>query len=267
MGSMWLDPNEDPKVYPTIPTPGMPVPDFHQDNMTDAKQFPPDAWGADFVSLMALIEFTGYQQPGTKLVWQDLVVDKISAPPPTRGVPMEDALKELIALQRNERTALMPEIIAQSGDFQMYFCSQLGIYPRSHPNSYQLLKISARVGELVMVYLKRKWSGVSVRPSHIYPRLTPPLPVPPHASYPSGHAMISFLLARTATDLVPSLGTTAMETAQRIARNRHVAGLHFPWDTAAGAQAAENVHKILQDLRAYKKYLKAAAAEWKPGTP
>ncbi len=261
MGSMWLDPNEDPRVYPTIPTNGMPVPDFDPQNMTGAKQFPPKAWGADFVSLLALIEFTGYQHPATKQVWQDLVIYNIGPPPAKDGVDMENAIKELISLQRNERTTLMPEILAQSGDFQMYFCAQLGIYPSSHPNSYQLLKISARIGELVMVYLKRKWASESVRPSHKYPRLTPPLPVPPHASYPSGHAMISHILALTAKDLVPMLGSTAEELARRIARNRQVAGLHFQWDTNAGEQAAANVHRILQDLRSYKKYLKNAADE------
>ena len=62
----------------------------------------------------------------------------------------------------------MTEILAQNSDFQPYFCAQLGISPRAYPQTYLMLKMSARIGELVMVHLKAVHGYV--RPSQIYPR-------------------------------------------------------------------------------------------------
>ena len=261
MGSMWVDPAEDPKVYPTIPTVEFPVPDYSASGLTHASGFPEASWGADFLSMTALIEFTQYKDPGTGQTWQEVVLASIASPP-SRPVDIENALKALVQMQKTERHILLPEILAQSGDFQMYFCSQLGIYPRTHPTSYLLLKIAARIGELVMVYLKRYHGSEAVRPSHLYPRLTPPLQVPPHAAYPSGHAMISAILAHTAGTFVPNLSEAAFELADRIARNREVAGLHFAWDSAAGKDAAKATFDIITRLYAFNDRYDAAAAEW-----
>lgn len=260
MGSMWIDPNEDPKTYPIIPTANFPVPDFEAGNMTGARRFPEKSWGADFISLLALLDFAESDVPGQS--WRQEILKGL-VDPPTRGPRLEQGLQELIEYQKEDRTALMNEILAQAGDFQMYFCASLGIYPRSHPNTYQLMKNAARIGELTMVFLKRLWATKSVRPSHVYPRLVPPIPVPPHPSFPSGHAMISALLARTVISVAPKLRDAPMELANRIARNREVAGLHFRWDSVGGQTAAENVFRIFETMDAYTDYKDRALEEWR----
>lgn len=255
MGSMWIDPAEDPKVYPIVEG-GLPIPDFDANMKTEAANFPADRWGADFRCMLWLAEFAADRE------WPRKASAGIPFPPRPNSIEMDEGIQDLIRLQKDEREKAMPEIIAQSGDFQMYFCSQLGIYPRVSPMSYLLLKIAARIGEMAMVKIKWKFASRSVRPSHIYPRLMPPLAVPPHASYPSGHATISHLLALVSQDIVPKFGDAPTVLARRIRRNREVAGLHFWWDGVAGEMAAGNVFAMIREMTGYADALDAAKQEW-----
>lgn len=255
MGSMWLDPAEDPKIYPAQ---GLPVPNFDETMINvDAGEYPEKRWGADFRSLLWLSDFTDVQG------WPSEIAKGIPRPPAIGSREMIDGLKALVLYQQTLRTEALPEILAQSVDFQLYFCSQLGIYPRSYPRSYLLLKVAARIGELAMVKLKFRFARLSVRPSHVYPRLTPPIAVPPHASYPSGHGLIGHLLARTAQAIQPSFGDAPTRLARRIATNREIAGLHFRWDSLAGEIAAANVFAIVENMRRFKDELPLAQQEWR----
>ena len=78
------------------------------------------------------------------------------------------------------------------------------------------------------------------RPSHLAPRLLPCIDVPAHHSFPSGHGgesyLVAALLSRWLARIGDSGGVGAMlhQAAHRIARNRVVAGVHFPVDSIAG---------------------------------
>jgi membrane-associated phospholipid phosphatase len=89
----------------------------------------------------------------------------------------------------------------------------------------------------------------------------PPIAVPGHAAFPSGHAtaayLISGLLARVmpaavTADLqpVPASGNTTAASlltrlAERIARNREVLGLHYKSDSLAGQFLAQHTLDLL----------------------
>ncbi|MFO1159337.1 MAG: hypothetical protein U1E60_10905 [Reyranellaceae bacterium] len=254
MGSMWVDPAEDPKIYPMQGQPALP---FDETVMVDVDRFPDDRWGADFRAMVWIIDFMRIPS------WPNDVRKGIPEPSTFSHQDLIDELKTLVGFQEKVRATALPEILAQNTEFQMYFCSALSIYPRSYPSSYLMLKVAARIGEVVMVFLKRRYHAP--RPSQIYPRLTPPVPVAPHASYPSGHALIGFLLARMAGAISPSLADSAYRLAQRIARNREVAGLHFQWDSKAGEIAGNNVFEAISkpgNLPLYAKYFADAKSEW-----
>jgi hypothetical protein len=102
------------------------------------------------------------------------------------------------------------------------------------------------------------------RPSTICPALFPPISVPAHPSWPSGHATqsrLAFAVLRFAlTDTVTHKGKTygpvpgdhapiveALEVlANRIARNREIAGVHFPSDSAAGKNLGDQLLDVLK---------------------
>ena len=123
--------------------------------------------------------------------------------------------------------------------------------------------MAARIGETVMAQ-KKKWYN-RPRPSQLYPPLAPPLDVANHASYPSGHAMIAFMLAFAGADAVQgslSMRASLVKLAERIGWLREVAGFHYPSDTCAGRMAATQTMELVIQLPVYQKTLEIARAEW-----
>jgi membrane-associated phospholipid phosphatase len=105
------------------------------------------------------------------------------------------------------------------------------------------------------------------------PALLPPLEVPGHASFPSGHSTQAHLMALCMIDVIagkpqtPTMAIDLWTLADRIARNREIAGLHYPSDSAAGVCLAFHVHALLQGATTqttYQAALTAAQAEWTP---
>jgi len=248
MGSMWIDPVDDTQY--TV-DPSQPPAPFDENYMVGAYEFPQSRWGADFLGTLVVIQFMATDWP-----------NKISIDPPNMpfGPEMKKELAYLVDCQIKLRPSALPEIYAQNQYFQPYFVNQLGITAGSYPKTYLMLKMAARIGELVMVKLKAQWNAP--RPSQVYPRLFPPVGVAPHASYPSGHSLVSHMMAAMATEIVPEMGLAPGELATRIAVNREIAGLHFPSDTAAGADAAAQAFKLFMTILWYPQALADAKAEW-----
>jgi membrane-associated phospholipid phosphatase len=147
------------------------------------------------------------------------------------------------------------------------------------------MKLAARVGELVMIRLKRHFNRA--RPTQYCPILYPPVTPPGHASYPAGHAVIAHLTAAVLTEVTtnPNTGISPYtaslnKLAHDIGMNRVYAGLHFMSDIKAGAKAGRLTHDVLRSLPAapvnaadpakspsaadftYASAVNAAKAEW-----
>ena len=117
--------------------------------------------------------------------------------------------------------------------------------PSSHPKTFFAMKLAARVGEVVMMRLKRQWNRP--RPTQYCPALYPPVAVPGHAAYPAGHALIATLTAELLKEITVGPSATPSpyaksldELAKAIGRNRVIAGLHFwsdiEWGEARGQE-------------------------------
>jgi hypothetical protein len=148
------------------------------------------------------------------------------------------------------------------------------------------LHIASLIGSFAALFFKGKYD--LPRPSQICPALLPPIPVPGHASWPSGHSTQAHLMMRcmvrvfatTATVANPTATppTTAMTAtdqsvltadltvlADSIARNREIAGLHYPGDSDGGvALAAVLDTQILTTgtVSLFDDAITAAAREW-----
>lgn len=253
MGSCWFDP-ADPTVYPTQPAL---VPDFDPKYLRNANSFPADNWGGDFESLIALAEFA-------RTNWLDRIV--LPDPPGPGTTQTINEIRDLVTLQQKERAAATAEIIAQNADFPFYFLGLLNISSCTHRQTYLLLKIAARIGEMMMANFKMIYSRP--RPSQVYPPLAPPMNVAGHASYPSGHSLIAHLMAFCAAEAVPQMRDPLANLALHIAWLREVAGFHYRSDTTAGQEAASQVMPIVKSLRAFQRVKARAEREWSiPGPP
>ncbi|EMY0614106.1 acid phosphatase [Serratia marcescens] len=76
------------------------------------------------------------------------------------------------------------------------------------------------------------------RPYEADSRVKPLLPPPEGDSYPSGHAMDSYLTALLLAQMVPEKRSALFERAASNAQSRVIAGVHYPSDLEGGKLAA-----------------------------
>ena len=170
----------------------------------------------------------------------------------------------------------MAEIVAQKDEFISYFMGLLGASASSHPATYKLMHVANLLGTFMAMHYKGIYNRQ--RPSQLEPRLLPPLSVPGHASYPSGHATQAHLVRLCASKLIPidrpdydKLKIDLWALAKRIARNREIAGFHYHSDTVAGHALALATFTYLEEDRnqadpeipSYATIFSAAQAEWR----
>jgi membrane-associated phospholipid phosphatase len=168
----------------------------------------------------------------------------------------------------------MSEALAQMTDMVGYWAGLLMFSPNSHPWTFRLARTAIVVGEFVAMYYKRQFKRP--RPSQLSPALMPPIAVPGHASWPSGHATQAYLLSLMLTGDLPG-GHPVMPSevsnlltppitappgtvsdsllnrlAERVARNREVLGVHYRSDSDAGRVLAGKIFTVLKECPSLK---------------
>lgn len=217
--------------------------------------FPAYGWDSDMYAVTFLPDFMAATYGGKS--WEEYLIEAIGWPPDvilsgSGGAPTDDRIDDLRRFAVTERPEAMGEILSQNKNQQLCFLQLMMMTHTSHPRTYFVLKLAARVGELVMMRLKRHFNRA--RPGQYCPTLYPPIPVPGHASYPAGHAVIAHLTARCLTEVtMNSAGISPYKEslnklADDIGLNRVYAGLHFLSDIRAGAKAGQLTHDILKNL-------------------
>ena len=154
----------------------------------------------------------------------------ILAPPKHDAATLGTEIKSLVELIPM-RTRRMDEILVQSGDPARYWAQLFCMTPASHPATWTLLSAAMAVAHMVGMHWKSVYNRP--RPSQVYPGLVPPIPVPPHPSYPSGHALHARLIQKCLVEACPAMQDASEKLASRLGQNRQVAGVHYPSDTAA----------------------------------
>jgi hypothetical protein len=140
-----------------------------------------------------------------------------------------------------------------------YWLGMLMIDPARHPATYLLIRVAARVGEMVVMCLKEAWG--CPRPSVFCPGIVPMIDPPATPSFPAGHALQARLISKVLVYLdasrkpppqrPPRLAQPQLlfDLADRIGDNRVVAGIHFPIDIDAGKVVADECFDLLQGLK------------------
>jgi PAP2 superfamily len=179
---------------------------------------------------------------------------------------------------RDERPDAMANILSQDVEFFTDFLAVLTIRPGSHPQTWRVLNIASLIGSFAALYFKSKYD--LPRPSQICPALLPPIPVPGHSSWPSGHSTQAHFMkncmlrifAGTAATVNPMpaadqavLSADLTILADSIARNREIAGLHYPRDSEGGARIADLLNTAILTTGAvplFDSAITAAVGEW-----
>jgi membrane-associated phospholipid phosphatase len=102
------------------------------------------------------------------------------------------------------------------------------------------------------------------RPAQAWAPIAPTIATPGHPAYPSGHATQAFLLSEFVKKIAPELKGPATVLANRIARNREIAGVHYRSDSKAGAWIAAEIMQLLDKHKGSLHHLmEAAEREWR----
>ena len=109
--------------------------------------------------------------------------------------------------------------------------------------------------------IKQKFNRV--RPSFLEPNIAPMIDIPDHPAYPSGHSTQMHFAALVLGELEPKKKAVLWTEADAIAKNREIAGLHYPSDSAAGVSLAQQFFKYLMQKEEFKNLLLGAKSEWK----
>lgn len=86
---------------------------------------------------------------------------------------------------------------------------------------------------------------------------------PLHPAYPSGHSTQAHAVAQVLALCLPSMAADFVQAADGVARNREIAGLHYPSDSRCGAELARQLVDLLRASPAFvKDFIAPALAEW-----
>jgi membrane-associated phospholipid phosphatase len=270
----------EPDTGPNAPSPPEPIGQLPTINLP---HFPARNWSADWYSWLALNDFmgTGWKtinptNPPSAAISPWSWPTWVPYPPPVpanwtvlnAGATVQVEISGLVTAASNERADALAEILSQSNEFISYFLNMMTARGGAYPATTKVLSIASLVGTFVAMYFKNLYSRP--RPSQLCPALLPPIEIPGHASFPSGHSTQAHLMALCMNDVfngLPQQSTMVDDLwtlADCIARNREIAGLHYPSDTAAGVAFAYWIHYLLSGAGQtyYQQAIAAAAGEW-----
>jgi hypothetical protein len=213
-------------------------------------------WSPDHFARVVLGDFV--KAPGPP-PWDGMLVGV--APPDPATAPGQATINaELSELDElvYYRPSVLAEATAQNSGILQYFSGILDFDLRSRPATVYLCVVALRIASFQAMHYKYKYDRV--RPPRLSPRLMPPIEPPGHASFPSGHATQARLIALCLEQVMPAniipvdngvpqpQDGPLRKMADRIARNREVLGLHYPSDSAAGKQLADETFNLLRTL-------------------
>lgn len=190
--------------------------------------------------------------------------ERITLPPPSANDSPETRaeLDTLLTYQTARTEEQVAEIREQVDTPLIYDWEHAALYgdPIQFPATSALNTVFHDAQKIIFE-MKERFDRV--RPHFLEPRLEPPISVPRHPAYPSGHATESRLIALIFSELDPERRETYLSFADEVALNRERAGVNYPSDSAAGKLLAEQFFVILMEDAEFQELLERAKAEWR----
>lgn len=185
----------------------------------------------------------------------------IPEPPADDSAETEREIQALQAWVHARTPAQLTEIESEVNVTGFKFgSSRLDKLAAAKPKTGNLLNYANAALKPVVYRLKAQFNRT--RPSALDKSLSTVVAVPGHPAYPSGHASQAYLFAHILTYLDPLSANAYFADAERIAKNREIAGLHYPSDSEAGRLLAGQLFLMLLAEPTFKSLLVEAEMEW-----
>lgn len=151
-----------------------------------------------------------------------------------------EELNNLIKLQ-NKRNTNDVESIVKEKDLEFMMIHRFNM------NVGEIYKIMVFMNYILHpIVLFIKYKNNRVRPSFLTKKLKPCIEIPGHPSYPSGHSMQAYMLAHILSDKYANKKEDLFRIADKIAKNRELAGVHYRSDTKFGKYLAKKLYILFK---------------------
>ena len=162
----------------------------------------------------------------------------------------------------------MPELLNQADGAPRSWISVMRLDRGQYPWTLAVMSIALRIGEMVAMHYKNVFARAL--PFTLFPGLLVPFGPPLHPAFPSGHALqvslITLFLERINANVAGRFSAELIWLANRVAKGRERAGLHYPSDSLCGFLLANVINTITQGMavpvQTLNDALTNAAAEW-----
>jgi len=154
-------------------------------------------------------------------------------PYPTGNIKSE--IQEIKHLQSQMDNSRQAEI-----DTELYLEGTFKRFSLSTQDTEKLINLIQTELNPIIMGLKNRYNRV--RPYHYDKTIKPSIEPPKHPSYPSGHSTQAYFIALLLSEKYPENKLEYIKIADRIAKNREYAGVHYNSDTVYGKQVAEKIH-------------------------
>ncbi|MDP9249212.1 MAG: phosphatase PAP2 family protein [bacterium] len=189
---------------------------------------------------------------------------KLDPPPANSSQETKEEINSLLVHQKKRTKDQISIINDQILPETTYFGGQImDSYFHSKLRPHTALALNQAFADLSIVLFYEKAHFDRVRPSALDFRIKPAIPVPGHPAYPSGHSTEFHFLSLFLGELRPEDKESLWAEADTIAKNREIAGLHYPSDSLAGAKLAEQVFVLLLANPEFKALFEDARTEWR----
>lgn len=213
------------------------------------------SWDADLYGMVG--------QGHTLLTPEEINSITIPEPPANNSTTTKEELEllhEYVSLRNTEtQTAIESELDVTNitlGNASLKEVIDTAMYPHT------ATLLSKSLAEFTVLVISEKNKFDRVRPSVLDETLTTTIEIPGHPAYPSGHASQSRLLALILADIHPENTENYIADANQVAKNREIAGVHYPSDSSAGQSLAEQYFAILKQKDWYQAQYAKAIEEW-----
>lgn len=177
-----------------------------------------------------------------KILKEDFEINQLLIHPPS--IDNEIEAKVVLSFKKLRTTKTLKNIYEEDQNFLENFLriARNGCVLKTDVEN----KLTQAIADLTDIVLDLKSRFGRPRPNEIIPAIDPVLPVPMFSAYPGGHAT----QAKVAADLLIGWGGVVnakylYQYAKQVARNREIAGLHYPSDSFAGNHLGSQLAKII----------------------
>ncbi|KHK01042.1 acid phosphatase [Desulfovibrio sp. TomC] len=211
--------------------------------------------------LLFLLPQTGWSGEALFVSREQIDFARLLPPPPALDSVRQQREMDLLLMLQKERTPDMEAFALADAERSVFrFADAVGenFTAEKLPVAAAFFKAVKENGDELLGPAKKHWDRP--RPYAANPAITPCVPKPGNASYPSGHSTFGTLMSIVLANMVPEKQVQIYDRAEQYRLNREIGGVHYPSDVVAGRIAGTVIAAFLfQSPTFLEDYAKARA--------